>query len=486
MFAVLLIPDFALQALLRTRPELAGRPVAILADESRKAPILQVSEEARTERALPGLTATQALARCGRLVLHYRSPEAEAAAGRVLLDAAFTLSPRVEATSGGLCTVDLTGVGETGLETRVRELVRRLKTLGIQLRIGLSDTPDRAVFVARCARPVLWIRPGDPFLEKLPIEMIEPPPGLARILDQWGIRTVGALTALPRPEVGRRLGEAGLALWDRASGCKERILKVERLPETFEETMELEHEMETLEPLMFLLRRFVDTLTLRLEAAWLVAEEMGLYLKLTDDSVHRRWFRLPEPTRKAEIIFRMLHTHLENVRTDTPITAVHVRMKPGRPRTRQQGLFEADLRDPHQFAETLARVVALVGSGRVGTPRVKETHRPDAFCLEPLETSIGELEEETSALPPLGLPLRRFRPARPASVDLHQKAPEALFSPDVQGRVCAWRGPWRSSGDWWEKSSRWAREEWDVELVSGGVYRLAREKGRWFIEGVYG
>jgi len=486
MFAVLLIPDFTLQALLRTRPELVGRPVAILADESRKAPILQVSEEARVKRVLPGLSATQALARCGGLALHYRSPRAEAAAGRVLLDAAFTLSPRVEATSEGLCTVDLTGVAEAGLEVKARELVRRLKTLEIRIRIGISDTTDRAAFTARCAHPVLWVRPGDPFLEKLPIEMIEPPPGLAQVFDQWGIRTLGALTALPRSEVGRRLGEGGLALWDRASGRKERILKVATLPQTFEETMELEHEMETLEPLMFLLRRFVDTLTLRLEAAWLVAEEMGLYLKLSDESVYRRWFRLPEPTRKAEIIFRMLDTHLENVRTEYPVTAVHVRMKPGRPRARQQGLFEADLRDPHQFAETLARVVAVAGSGRVGTPRLEETHRPDAFRLEPLETSIGEFEEETSPLPPLGLPLRRFRPARPASVDLHREVPEALFSPDVYGQVRAWRGPWRSSGDWWEKPNRWAREEWDVELVSGGVYRLAREEGGWFLEGVYG
>jgi protein ImuB len=486
MFAALLIPNFALQAFLRTRPDLVGRPVGILADESRKALILQVSEKARAERAFPGLTATQALARCGHLTLHYRSSEAEAAAGRILLDAAFTLSPRVEATSKGLCTVDLAGVAEAGLEVRMRELVRRLKTLGIQLRIGLSDTPDRTIFAARCADPVLWISPGDPFVEKLPVEMIEPSPGLAQVLDQWGIRTLGALTALPRPEVGRRLGEAGLTLWDQASGRKERILKVVNPPETFEETMELEHEMETLEPLMFLLRRFIDALTLRLEAAWLVAEEMGLYLKLSDDSVYRRWFRLPEPTRKAEIIFRMLHTHLENVRTETPITAVHVRMKPGRPRVRQQGLFEADLRDPHQFAETLARVVAVVGSARVGTPRLEETHRPDAFRLKPLETSLEEANGETSPLPPLGLPLRRFRPPRPASVDLHQKAPEALFSPDVQGRIRACRGPWRSSGDWWEKSNRWVREEWDVELVSGGVYRLVQEKGGWFIEGVYG
>jgi len=486
MFAVLLIPDFARQALLRTRPGLVGQPMAVLAGKSRKAPILQVSPEARADRVLPGLNATQALARCGRLSLHYRSPGAEAATGRVLLDAAFTLSPRVEATSGGLCTVDLTGVGEIGLEARARKLVRRLKGLALSLRIGLSDTPDRAAFAARCADPFLWVRPGGPFLERLPIGMIDPPTGLARIFDQWGIRTLGDLTALPRPEVGRRLGESGLALWDRASGDKERVLRIEGRPETFEETMELEQGMETLEPLLFLLRRFIDALSLRLETAWLVAEEMRLTLKLADDSLYRHWFRLPEPTRKTANLFRMLHAHLENVRTECPITAVHVKIKPGRPRARQQGLFEADLRDPLQFAETLARVAAVAGSNRVGTPRLEDTHRPDTFCLEPLKPSLAGAEGETSLQPLLGPSLRRFRPAQPAGVDFGREAPAALFSPDVHGRVRAWRGPWRSSGDWWEKSGCWKREEWDVELVSGGVYRLVREQGKWFIEGVYG
>lgn len=487
MHAVLLIPDFALQAFLRARPGLVGRPVALLADESRKAPILQVSAEAEAARVDPGLTATQGLARCGQLEIHYRSPPAEAAAARVLLDAAFTLSPRVEATAEGRCTIGLDGVDEGKLEARAGRLVHRLKAMGLDLRIGIADTPDRAALAARCACPVRRIHPGDPFLDTLPLALMEPAPGLARVLDQWGIRTLGALTALPRPAIGRRLGEAGLDLWDRASGRRERVLRQVVLPDSFEETLELEHELETLEPLVFILQRFIDALVLRLEASWLVAESLGLYLKLADDSVYRRWFRLPEPTRKPDILFRMLHTHLEQVRTGHPVVAVHLRIRPGRPRTRQQGLFEADLRDSHQFAETLARVMAVAGSSRVGTPRLEDTHRSDAFRLESLEAAAEGEVEEPSRLQPLGLPLRRYRPARPAEVELHEGAPEALFSPEVHGRIRAWRGPWRLSGDWWEVSRQWVREEWDVELVAGGVHRLVREAdGRWFLEGVYG
>ncbi|HEX7780757.1 MAG TPA: hypothetical protein VF424_16015, partial [Vicinamibacterales bacterium] len=47
-------------------------------------------------------------------------------------------------------------------------------------------------------------------------------------------------------------------------------------------------------------------------------------------------------------------------------------------------------------------------------------------------------------------------------------------------------GPWRSSGRWWAPGDgQWDRDEWDIELVCGGCYRLVRDRftGRWEIEG---
>ena len=55
------------------------------------------------------------------------------------------------------------------------------------------------------------------------------------------------------------------------------------------------------------------------------------------------------------------------------------------------------------------------------------------------------------------------------------------------GRVVACAGPWRTSGRWWTLDrAGWDRDEWDVELADGGVYRLARDRatGQWEIEGV--
>ena len=97
------------------------------------------------------------------------------------------------------------------------------------------------------------------------------------------------------------------------------------------------------------------------------------------------------PTSNVETLFRMLHTHLETLRTEHPIVALELSAMPGRAINHQFGLFESVLRDPNHFHETLARLTALVGAERIGTPVNEESYKPDAFRMEPasLDRSAG-------------------------------------------------------------------------------------------------
>ena len=487
MFAVLHIADFALYAVLRTERDVADRPAALFASPGKKSIVLAANPAARALGVEPGLTAPQAAARCPTLLIRATHADAEAEARAALLATGFTLSPTIEETGPGVCTADLKGCALENLSAPVQHAVAELQRLGLPATAGIAATPLLALYAARSARnqtPVLHITDPASFLAPLPLATADPSPELAGVLRHWGLRTLGDLTALPRDQIVQRFGAEGLALWNRAAGGAPRPLHPIAPPQTFAASMEFEQEIETLEPLLFILRRFLERLALELRASHYVAAELELTLRLEDEKTHARRFRLPEPTADADILFRALHTHLESLQTAASISSLQLRLTPARPLVRQQGLFDTGLRDPHGFAETLARVVALVGSDRVGTPQTQDTHRPDSVKLVAPAPVIPPVAPPPVHAP-LSPPLRRFRPPLPAQVELTAGRATYLWTERVHGEIILQSDAWPSSGDWWQADRAWQRFEWDIALAEGGLYRLLRLGPAYFLEGEY-
>ncbi len=207
----------------------------------------------------------------------------------------------------------------------------------------------------------------------------------------------------------------------------------------------------------------------------------------------------------------MLQTHLENFRSEHPIVAVALSAEPIKPAGEQFGLFETTLRNPHQLSETLARLTALLGGDRIGTPVLEETHRPDAFRMQPFGSTgfqpvrqAGVLAckrngRQDACLPnsqdgcaPLSPALRRFRPAVSASVLQDEDTPAHVRSAEMSGKIIDQRGPYLLSGNWWDEKS-WARAEWDLQLKNGELVRRRQvdsctgELGKttWQVDGIY-
>ncbi len=484
MFAVLLIPSFALQAILRVDPTLAGKPVALIAPTRRGAAIEECNESAARAGVLPGYSAPRAQARCPGIVLRPHQPELEREAATALLATAFGVTAYVEATAPGVCTLGLAQLAAPRHLPSLQQALAQLTALGFAASAGLGATPLLALYAARQAGPGRALSGDRGFLAGLPVTAAEPAGELLPVLATWGIRTLGQLTALTKADVAQRLGRDGLALWERAAGETTRPLEVAALARDFTAHFSCEHEMETLEPLLFILRRFLDRLALDLANAHQAALAIELVLDLADDSHHTQSIRLPEPITDPAILFRTLQTHLETVRTTAAISGVRLRLDPGRIMVRQQGLFDGGLRDPHGFADTLARVTALVGPGRAGRPVALDMHRPDAFALTAPPATLAPLPTGF-AHPSQGLPLRRHRPPTPARVALTENRPAYLWAAGEEGAVHTASGPWIGSGDWWETGRSWHHEAWDVELAGGGLYRLRRTAEGWFIEGEY-
>ncbi len=319
---------------------------------------------------------------------------------------------------------------------------------------------------------------------------------ILRILRKWGIHTLGQLAALDKEELRARLGADAVGLWERANGTSTRLLKFVQPPETFIESFEFDNEIETAEPLLFMLRRFLEQLALRLSSIYLVARELTLTITFSSSRedepalagkstsagaartasaarTYERVFKIPQPTVDVDLLFRMLQTHLENFKSEHPIVAVALTAQPIRPASQQFGLFETTLRNPQQLYETLARLSALLGSDRVGTPMLEETHRPDAFRMEAFCWQVGAIDPNRPVdghRPPLQEKpaLRRFRP--PANTSVFVSDQRYLESGKIRGQVIDQTGPFLFSGNWWDEKF-WARAEWDMQLENDSLIR---------------
>ncbi len=501
MFAVLHVPDFALQCVLRREPELRECALAVV-DGGLPARVRQITPAARAHGVTAGMSTTQALGRCPALL--FRTPGSLESESVCLLQCAESFSPWLEATGEGVVTLELRGREENRGTAAAPQfphaeaLIGQLAGCDFAAQMGIAENPDLALLAAHCARPVLFVESAADFLSELPLEVLGADPDFQattaaaaelraaraqtfRLLHRWGIHTLGAFAALPREEVVARLGSAAAELWDRACGRATRPLRLLRVPEIFAEAMELENEVETLEPLLFLLRRFVEQLTARLAAAYRVAASLRLRLVFAAGAPHERELRIPAPTGDVDVLFRILETHLEKVTAEAPIVALELSVQAARAEQKQFSLFESGLRDPNKFFETLARLQALLGDGRVGTPVAEDTYRPDAFHLT--TPSFDETSRSAALEPPPGPPLQRFRPPLPANVQARDGRPRHVFSDKAFGEITACRGPWRGSGEWWGDRA-WERTEWDV-AVGDQLYRLAQQGEEWFLDGAY-
>src|SRR5438874_7147543 len=210
------------------------------------------------------------------------------------------------------------------------------------------------------------------------------------LLHKWGIHTFGQFSRLDKEQIRARLGPEAVRLWERVQGKSMRLLKLVEPPESFIESFEFEYEIETAEPLLFVLRRFLEQLAFRLTGIYLAAKALTLRIHFENKTSYERRFEIPEPTNSIELLFRMLQTHLEDFKSEHPIVAVSLEAHPTKPFPQQFGLFEASLRNPNQLYETLARLTALLGNDRVGTPVLEDTYRPDAFRIEPFSWELPE------------------------------------------------------------------------------------------------
>jgi protein ImuB len=466
LYACLYAREFPAQAALRLRPELRDRAVVILAGEPPLETVCSFNAKARHLGVARGMTKVE-LDTFSSLVVLPRSHTEETSAHAVMLECAGAFSPRVEDRSDScsfLCVIDIAGTEKLFGSPQVlaRELLRRVQALGVSATVAISRNFHAAICRTRGSTSRLTlIAAGNEgqTLAPLPLKVLDVSSEHAETFALWGICTLGTLAALPEKELIARIGQEGKRLRQLARGELPHHFVPYEASFELEERMELDSPVEQLESLLFVLGIMLEQLILRAAARVLALASVTVTLTLEGGAAHVRTVRPALPANDRQLWIKLLHLDLEAHPPHAAILAVTLAADSGSTSKVQLGLFSPQLPEPMRLDVTLARIRALVGDECVGSPTLRDTHKPDSFRVEPFKVPAGHTSAPATVNSPAAM--RQLRPREKVSITLRGRQPASFVFRDCRYEVEHAYGPWLAEGNWWQRES-WELEQWDL------------------------
>ena len=365
-----------------------------------------------------------------------------------------------------------------------------------------------------------------PELDRLPIEALRLDLKTVQSLHQLGIRSIEALSRLPRSGLASRLGDR---LLDRLDAIRERkaepirCLK-EKMAYSVEQTLEIPtHHLETVEEL---LRRLTIKLCeklqrnghgvlrlvccLRLEQAPALLVSLGLY-RATADQKHllpllmgtvlkKISDGLPKSQKPSSNSWK--YSGQRKSITSIMLTATLTESLVWK----QTELFECESSQSNRHRETLARLVDSL-SGRLSrrqvvAPQIQRHPQPELACQwRPLtgQRTDGNRQSTQRKLPrvsivepscddPLRRPLQLCHPPQPLEVNAltNDGLPNRLLFQGQLNRIVRSWGPERIESGWWQGANQ-RRDYYRIETDRGAwlwIYRDLKQN-TWFLHGIF-
>jgi protein ImuB len=527
-FGAIYVPNFILQAIGRSEPELRAQPLAIIDGPPPTYQVVALNRLAEILGVARGMSKAT-VGQFAQVTIRPRCSGREEAAHSALLDVAWSITPRVEDAALDTLLIDISGLQSLfGDEQAIaRQISSRASALGMNVHVAISANVETARIIARALPGPTIVPEGEErlFLETLPVSMLSPSQELSEVFERWGVTTCKALASLPVLSLSECVEQEGVRLHAIASGKGMRPLLLAQPAQHFEEWFELDEAVDDLESLSFLLGRLLDQLSARLSARALsiAAVQVNFALQPAFDNAFdtsRDLLRvkpspgtfscsleLPVPTRDAKLLLKLLRLRLQSHPPGAPIQKIQMTAQSSLSRVTQGSLFIPTAPDPDKLELTIARIASVVGDGNVGSPKLLDSHRPDAFLMEKFSVAVadGSSSGSTSKTSVQNNPaenlkkesapqiaLHVFRPPVPARVRLDGNKPVFASFQGCSGRVVYASGPWRASGHWWEERPL-QEDAWDLEIefsessTAHGFYRFSYDGllEKWFVRGVY-
>jgi protein ImuB len=494
MYAVLHPPNFFAQAAAQPRPELRKRPFALLDGEAPAEFVIAANKGARALGVEIGMTRLQADS-FPEVVILSRTPNDEASARTILHTIACLFSPRIEYVEAypGTYALDIEGMNR--LYGDPADLAAKLRqstmAAGFLANVAVARNFHAAICLALGRTGVSIVPFGNEAkaMRDLPLGVLPLEAEHAEIFQSWGLRTCGDLATLAETDLIARIGQSGKKLHALARGAWLHLMLP--IEESFEdgliERMELDHPVELLEPLLFLLARMTDALLERVLSTARAIASLRVVLHLEGGKRHECIVRPALPLQDKATLLKLLQLDLETHSPNAAIVSLELHAQSASPHRAQHGLFLPQAPEPGRLEVTLARLRKLVGEQRVGSPELTDDHRPNAFRMIPFAPPAPAKSQRPSLSVPTAL--RVSRPPQAVSVVLTGHALTQVFWDGQRYAVREIAGPWRVSGQWWSEAN-WCREEWDVRLATETMERVCRiafdPRSRcWYMQGTY-
>jgi len=388
-WACILLPQLALDGVLRHCAD-PDAPRVLVSGSAQQRALHAVSSSARARglrRGMP-LTAAQALTH-GFATDAYR-PEDEARWHRFLAGWAYGFSSQVSLQFPHALMLEIQGsLGLFGpwprFEARLRE---ELAVLGFRHRIVAAPHPVAARMLAN-GHDGLAIDGEAPLrraLGQLPVQRAGFAPDVATAFARMGLRTLRQVWALPRDGLARRFPAEVLRHLDALLGERDVALESYRPPDRFDPRIELGHEVESSQALLFPLKRLTADL-----AAFLAGRDGGvqrfdLQLEHDHDARTRVPVGLLTPERDPALLFELARGRLEQVQLPAPVRAIALcadELPPFVPVHRE--LFDPRPQQAMPWEQLRERLRARLGEDAVHGVQVQADHRPECASLSPLD-----------------------------------------------------------------------------------------------------
>jgi protein ImuB len=532
--------------------------------------VVATSPAARAEGVVAHQRRREAQARCPSLAVLAHDPSRDARAFEPVAAALDAITPRVEVLEPGLVAFPTRGPsrffgGDDALAERTRAVVAEVLAttapdgaLPPAVQVGVADGTFAARLAAEAAAPwaqdepsgvegavgsgarptsrrrargpspgdrppsspagVLVVPPGGSaaFLAPLPVAALDRP-ALVDVLQRLGLGTLGALAALPGPDVLARFGAEGHEAWRLAQGLDRRPPALADPPADLTVSVELDPPAETVAPAAFLARGLAEELHARLWARGSACTRVVIGAETEHGEHLERVWRAEGALTPAAIADRLrwqLDGWLQGSARHRPtagisrlwLAADEVVPAGGR----QLGFWGSDAAVADRASRAVARVQGLLGTGSVAVPEWRGSRDPatqvalvEAEAVDLTVDRPGAGKERVASPWPGRLPTPA--PARVHAEPVPAEVVDAAGGPvGVSGRgelsapparlsvaggpwqeVVAWAGPWPVEERWWDRARARRQARLQVVPADGPARLVVLEAGRWHITATY-